>query len=55
MPSDVVVQKRSTLEPTRRALFRAKESALGSAFWVAVVLVAVGAAIVLALWQAPAV
>lgn len=47
------MSKRSAPWPARRTLFRAKASSFGSAFWVAVVLVAVGAAVVLALWQAP--
>ncbi len=47
------MQKKFMFWPARRALFRAKASSFGSAFWVAVVLVAVGAAVVLALWQAP--
>jgi len=48
------MRKRSTFWPAHRTLFRAKASSLGSAFWMAVVLVAVAAAVVLALWQAPA-
>jgi len=47
------MRKRSTSWPARRTLFRAKASTFGSVFWVAIVLGAVGAAVVLALWQAP--
>ena len=47
------MRKRSMSWPARRTLFRAKTSSFGSAFWVAVVLAAIGAAVVLALWQAP--
>jgi len=45
--------RKSTFWPARRTLFRAKASSFKSAFWAVVVLAAVGAAVVLALWQAP--
>jgi hypothetical protein len=43
------MRKRHKYWPDRRTLFRAKAPSLWSAFWVAVVLVAVCATIVLAL------
>jgi len=47
------MRKRTVSWPARRTLFHVKASSFGRAFWVAVVLVAVAAAVVLALWQAP--
>lgn len=45
--------KRPAYWPAHRTLFLPKSSAFGSAFWAAVVLVAVGAAVVMVLWMPP--